>query len=303
MSASLAARSVDLPGAELEALDGLVQRALASGDESALRVLGYGEISLVLGWPAERPAYACKLLPQFPDRARFDAYRETLDRYLEALRRAGVNPIATELRAVVRPGGAVAGYAVQPTVPATSLAPAVLAAADPAPGHPLVGAIVDAAAEMITPRIGLDAQLSNWSWRDGSLTYIDVTTPMLWSQDGLPLLDLALLTQPLPWALRGGVRRLLAPRILDGYRDLRGVYLDLCGNLIKERLEAWLPFLLERVNERVERPLSAQEVRRYYRSDARLWGILLAIRRLDRAWQRRVRRRPYPFLLPQRVER
>jgi hypothetical protein len=44
-------------------------------------------------------------------------------------------------------------------------------------------------------------------------------------------------------------------------------------------------------------------VRRYYRSDARLWGVLLRIRRLDRAWQRHVRRRSYPFLLPQRIER
>lgn len=303
MSGGLAPRAVELSAPELEELDGLVQRALASGDESALRVLGYGEISLVLGWPPERPAWACKLLPQFPNRGRFDAYRETVHRYLDALRRAGVDPVATELRAVERPGGGVAGYAVQPTLPPSSLAPAVLAASDPASGHPLVESIVDAAANTITARVGLDAQLSNWSWEDGSLTYIDVTTPMLWSDEGRPLLDLALLTQPLPWALRGSVRRLLAPRILDGYRDLRGVYLDLCGNLIKERLEAWLPAFLALASERVEDPISDSEVRRYYRSDARLWAALLAIRRLDRTWQRRLRRRPYPFLLPKRVER
>ena len=31
--------------------------------------------------------------------------------------------------------------------------------------------------------------------------------------------------------------------------------------------------------------------------------LLQRLRRLDRAWQRRVRRRVYPFLLPGRIER
>jgi hypothetical protein len=44
-------------------------------------------------------------------------------------------------------------------------------------------------------------------------------------------------------------------------------------------------------------------VRRYYRSDARLWGALLRLRKLDRAWRKGIRRRTYPFLLPRRIER
>jgi hypothetical protein len=43
-------------------------------------------------------------------------------------------------------------------------------------------------------------------------------------------------------------------------------------------------------------------VRRYYRSDARLWAGLLLLRRLDRRWRRLTGRR-YPFLLPGRIER
>lgn len=303
MSGTARTPTAELSDAELRTLDSLVERALASGDESALRVLGYGEISLVLGWPADEPRFACKLLPAFSHRGRYDAYRRTLDDYLDTLRGAGVNPIATELRAVQRPDGSVAGYAVQPVLPAAGLAPAVLSAADPRAGHPLVESVVASAAAAIAPRVGLDAQLSNWWWEEGTLTYIDITTPMLWSADGSPRLDVDLLVRPLPWALRGAVRRFVAPRILDGYRNLRGVYLDLCGNLIKERLDAWLPRFLAEANERLEQPLSADEVRRYYRSDARLWGMLLAVRRLDRGWQRRVRRRPYPFLLPKEVER
>ena len=303
MSEGVARPTAELADGELRTLDTLVERALASGDESSLQVLGYGEISLVLGWPVGEPAFACKLLPPFARRSRFDAYRDTLHDYLDALSAAGVDPVSTELRPVERADGSVAGYAVQPVLPAAGLAPAVLSGSDPARGHPLVDAIVGTAAATITPRVGLDAQLSNWWWDDGALTYIDVTTPMLWSDDGRPRLDVDLLVRPIPWLARRAVRRLLAPRILDGYRDLHDVYLDLCGNLIKERLDAWLPRFAAAANEHLEQPISADEVRRYYRSDARLWGALLAIRRLDRAWHLRVRRRAYPFLLPQRIDR
>jgi uncharacterized protein DUF6206 len=292
-----------LPDAELRELEDLVQQALVTGRESRLAVLGYGEISLVLAWPPERPRFACKRLPLFSDRSRFASYRRTFDEYLDALRAGGVEPVPSSFRGVERADGAVAGYAVQPVVPAASLAPNVLAEADVAADHPLVAAVVEAAAGVVGPRIGIDAQLSNWTWTTGRLGYLDVTTPMLWSADGRPLLDIELLARPLPWLLRDPVRRFLAPRILDGYRRLRGVYFDLCGNLIKQGLESWLPSFLEHANRHLEERMTVEDVRRYYRSDARLWAALLRVRRLDRAWQRGVRRRPYPFLLPREIQR
>ncbi len=288
---------------ELRQLDAEVKSALDHGDESRLLVLGGGEISLVLGWPPADPAFACKRLPIFPTRARFDAYQQTLLDYLDALRERGVDVVETALIPIACEDSTIAGYAVQPVLPAETLAPAVLADRDPAAGHPLVNAIVETAFETIGPRLGIDAQLSNWTWEKGRLRYLDVTTPMIWAADGSPRLDLDLLARSLPAIARWPVRRFLAPRILDGYRHRRGVANDLLGNLIKERLGAWLPAFLEPVNRSLDPPISEQEVRRYYRSDARLWGWLLRIRRLDRAWQRHVRRRPYPFLLPHRVAR
>jgi hypothetical protein len=44
-------------------------------------------------------------------------------------------------------------------------------------------------------------------------------------------------------------------------------------------------------------------VRRDYRSDARMWSLMQSVRRADRWWQRRVRRRQYGFLLPEGIER
>ena len=207
------------------------------------------------------------------------------------------------MRAVELQDGSVAGYVVQPMLPAEHLATTTLRPANPEAGHPLIEAVASAAAAAVGPRLGLDAQLANWTWDGDELTYFDVSTPLIWSPEGDSRLDLDLLADAYPAILRWPLRRFVAPGILDTYRDLRKVYLDLAGNLLKERLEGWLPAFLDRFNARLDEPLTDDEVRRHYRSDARLWAALLRIRRLDRAWRRRVRRRPYPFLLPGRIER
>ena len=292
----------DLGDDELRALDSLVDEALKSGREELLPTLGYGEISLVLGWPREAPRYACKRMPAFPSRAAFESYARTLGDYVAALEAAGMDVVPTEMRGVDQAAGSVVGYVVQPILAADTLAPPILHAADPGDGHPLVDAIVAAAAGTVSPRIGLDAQLSNWTWDDGRLTYLDVSTPMLWDEAGVSRLDLEPLAQAYPAILRPLLRRFVAPRILDGYRDLRGVYLDLCGNLLKERLDLWLGAFLAAIAPRLTQPLTAEDVHRYYRSDARLWAVLLRLRRLDRAWRLRTGR-TYPFLLPGPIER
>lgn len=298
--------SRDEPGladSDLRELDGQVEQALASDAEEELAVLGYGEISLVLGWPAGHARFACKRLPPFPSPQRFAAYREALEDYLGALGTAGVRVVETTMRGVERNDGTVAGYVVQPVLPQEELAPEILRRSDPGAGHPLVEAVVATAADTVSPTVGLDSQLANWTWDGAGLTYLDVSTPLIWSPDGRVRLDMDLLAQAYPAILRWPLRRFVAPGILDTYRDLRKVYLDLTGNLLKERLEPWLPLFLDRLNRRISKPLAEQEVHRYYRSDARLWSALLRIRKLDRSWRRRIRRRPYPFLLPRRIER
>lgn len=293
----------ELSDAELARLEELVASSFASGRTDELPVLGYGEISLVLGWPPERPAFACKRLPPFLSAERFAAYRATLEDYLAALAAAGVRVVETRLRGVEGADGGVAGYVVQPVLPQEDLVPTVLRRSDPGQGHPLVEAVVGTTASAVGPHLGLDAQLSNWTWRGGELVYIDVSTPLIWSAEGRSRLDLDLLARAYPAALRPPLRRFVAPGILDTYRDLRRVFLDLAGNMLKERLDPWLPAFLAEANGRIDEPIGAEEVRRNYRSDARLWAALLAIRRLDRLWRQRVRRRPYPFLLPGRIER
>ena len=116
-------------------------------------------------------------------------------------------------------------------------------------------------------------------------------------------MDLRLLTAPLPAALRPVVRRFVAPGIVASYHRPRDVAVDLVGNLLKERLEQLVPVAVDAANQRVDPAITVEEVRSYYRSDARTWEVLLRLRRADQWWQQRVRRRTYPFLLPEPTER
>jgi len=307
------------PGA-LDALEARVAAALARGDDEGLTVLGYGEISCVLRWPIGADARACKRLPGFRNRAAFDAYRHVFDRYVAALCAAGVEVEPTEVHAVARPDGSLVGYLVQPLAPLDTLGPQVLGRLDPAAdaggpagGRSLLAAVAAAVVGAVTPTVGLDAQISNWVWTGGRLTYLDLTTPMLRTPAGVSELDTRLFLARMPWALRPALARFVAPRILATYHEPRSILVDLVANLIKERLGRWLPIALAVANAALassgpevaggREPIDEDEVRSYYEADKRMWALLQGVSRADRAWQRRVRRRPYGFLLPGPIER
>ncbi len=151
--------------------------------------------------------------------------------------------------------------------------------------------------------LGLDGQMSNWALHDGKLLYMDVTTPLMRDAQGRELLDTELFMKSLPWALRGLVRRFFLGEIIDKYYLPRGVILDILGNLLKENLAKLIPTCLEQANVRLPEAIQESEVHRYYRSDAKMWALMQRLRRADRWWQRRIRRRTYPFLLPGKISR
>ena len=117
------------------------------------------------------------------------------------------------------------------------------------------------------------------------------------------VLDTGIFLASLPWLLRAPVRRFVLPGILERYHQPRTAVLDLAANLIKEQLADKIGMVLAAANDRLDPPLSEHEVRSDYRSDARTWALLQSVRRADRTWQQRVRRRSYPFLLPARIGR
>ncbi|HEX7603011.1 MAG TPA: DUF6206 family protein [Polyangiaceae bacterium] len=284
-------------------LDAKVLHALATGDESGLRVLGYGEISTVVAVTVPEGTFACKRLPPFDSRARFDAYAGVFEAYVSSLRQGGVQAVESELHTLENADGRISAYCVQPILDPKELLPNRLRECTEDEARAIFRRILDAIDGAVNPRLGLDGQLSNWTWRAGALGYLDLTTPLVRDEKGVDALDLDLFLASLPWALRGLVKWLFLKEIIDKYFVPRGIVLDLLGNLYKEQLEKLIPAFLEELGDRVAPALTVKEVRAYYQDDARTWGFLLAARRADRFWQRKVRRRTYPFLLPGPIAR
>lgn len=291
---------------ELAALEAQVDHALRTGDESALDVLGYGEISCVLAVHGDEVSWVAKRLPLFDSEERLADYGRCLEAYLEELATGGVVVAESMLLSTPAADGRVAAWCFQPLLDADRLAPAWLKeTADEEGARWLFGHLADRVLGCVTDRLGLDGQLSNWvvGKGDDHLLYTDVTTPMLRDEHGADRLDTDLFISSLPWALRGIVRHFLLSSILDKYYRPREILRDLLANLIKEGADRWMGPGLEVYSERVDPPLTEDEVRSYYQSDARMWAVLQWLRRVDRFWQRRVRGRPYPFLLPGSMER
>lgn len=288
---------------DLRPLEEAVVRALDSGDGRELPVLGYGEITVVLSWPRHEPRWACKRLPVFDSPDRADRYGATIDRYVAVLRERGVDVQQTTFEKLALSDYLTVGYAVQPLAPPGAFGPSVLRSSDPDPEHPFLASVMEAICAVADERVAIDGQVSNWAWIDGGLRYFDITTPLLRDDSGVSELDLDVLLGAQPWVLRGLVRRFVAPGVLARFHDPRNVMLDLAGNLLKERLDPWLPGVLHAANRLVSPPITADEVRAFYRSDARIWELMLRLRRLDRFWRRTVRRGRYPYLLPGPIER
>ncbi|MFH9074610.1 DUF6206 family protein [Streptomyces alboflavus] len=295
--------TLTVPHTALAHLEEQVQDALRRADDSALDVLGYGEITLVLRLRADEGSFACKRLPVFPDRDRFERYRHSLDAYLRRLADRGLTVAPTEVWHTAGPSGRITAYCVQRELPPERLCSRLLHTEDETWAKTFFARFLDRVCAAVHPTLGLDAQASNWVDVDGELTYLDVTTPLMRDDHGRELLDVRLFFTSLPWILRDAVRVSVAKSIFDKFYATRGVLLDFLGNLHKERLEALVPAFLEQANARLAEPITAADVASYYRDDARMWELIQRLRAADRLWHRKIRRRPYPFLLPPPVDR
>jgi hypothetical protein len=287
---------VVIADADLHALDDAVNRALRTRDPGGLHLLGWGEVSLVVGWPSDAPAVACKRLPPFRSRTHFDTYADSVRAYITALHEGGVGVLDTDIRCVERHDGTTIGYHAQPLVPTDELGTEVLRSSDPDPAHPLLGAIADAVARVTTDRLGVDAQLSNWVWRDGHALQLDLTTPIMLDAGLLPTFELDPFLRSIPAMVRPMMHREMR-KFMNRYLTPRTCFVDFVSNLPKEGLASWVPAALDAVNARVETPITESEAAEYHAQDVKLWPLVLRLQRAEAWWQRAVRRRTYEFLL------
>lgn len=286
------------------------------------RVLGYGEISTVFEIQAEGlGGLAFKRLPLFNNPREVEPYEATFVEYNRLLEEEiGIRLPPHDHACVV--GKRPVFYIIQKQLPADSI------------GHRALHHLSDDQVMVLVQRVlrelnkvwnynrrqdrvrvAIDGQISNWAMdsRDperASLLYLDTSTPLFRVQ-GVEQLDPELFLRSAPSFLVWLLRWLFLKDVVNRYYDFHLVAVDLVANFLKEQRADLIPSALGVVNtffsgeaaELAIAPLTEKEVRDYYREDALIWSLYLAMRKVDRFIRRNILRRDYPYILPEKIKR
>jgi len=304
----------------LLALERRLDPARPTERATGVEILGYGEVSAVLGLEG-LPGRVLKRMSGFPNADAARAYADLVERYVSSLRLLGVPVVETDLVRLEPDRGRHVVYGVQPRLDPARFGHAILRR-EPLEGVlpllervlGLLRGVLDAnAARTDGLEIALDAQLSNWHWpEDAALPMlIDVGTPFTRRRGVLEIgVDLFLRAYPVPmrWYLR---RTRAVESYLDAFFRFDTTVIDLLGNFVKEGMRERIPGAVAFVNEWIARQpdgarlgrIDEAAVRSYYRKDASTLELALRARKLARFLNTRVLRRRYDFILPGRIER
>lgn len=279
---------------DLTQLEAEVRHALDHRDYGALSIVGFGEVSVGLGWPAAQPAWVCKRTPPF-SAAEFDAYRDLVTTYVAELRASGVDVVDTDVVGVRRDHDTI-GYVVQPLLRQETLGREVLARATPDPLHPYVQAVVQTI-DCVSDRISIDAQITNFAWDGHKATLLDVGTPFMWNAEGSMRLDLEPFTMPIPAPVRSMMRKELTD-VVARWKTPRAVGTDIVANLLREGLDDWVDPMIEALRTVVPgEPISRADAQASLDEDLKTFPKIVKLQKVQRAFQTRVLRKPYDFFI------
>lgn len=286
---------MSLNAQDLEQLEASVVDAFHSRDHSQLTIIGFGELTVALGFPSENPSYVCKRSGAMSNE-QFDAYEELVTRYTSGLASRGLSVLDTKVIGLDREGDKVA-YLVQPLLDASTLGHNLLNNAEPDPEHPFLVALGERIA-LADDRISIDAQVTNWAFDGTDMTLIDVGTPFMWDAAGRYEMDMTPSLVMLPAPVRSYVRRDLN-KMLGRWQSPDGVATDVVANLYREGLEDWAEPAAIALSAGVAlaEPIDLDHARKLYEADLKIWPQLVRLKKAQRVWQSRVRRKPYEFFI------
>lgn len=289
---------------EIEAFEERLGEAVRAGNADEFDIIGYGEITIAVKLSTPAGDLVCKRLAPLSSRDSAARIAGVIAQYISDLEAAGLDVVETETPFMEGRDCWVL-YCVQPMLTPGSLGPDFLRGMTADEAAPHVRRIFEHIRASVSPSLAPDGQLSNWAFEGDRLRYLDVGTPFLRDEEGRELFDFTEVVRGLPGPIRIIVERFLLRGILDNYHSTRGQALDFLGNLIKEGLGDILPALVPLANEvfELDPEITEKEVRAHYKSDAQTYAFIQATRRADRWVHRNLLRKPYPYLLPPRIER
>jgi hypothetical protein len=286
-------------------------------------ILGYGEISTTFVIPA-MPDIAFKRMPPFERLGQIAAYKTVVTQYYDLLtEKCGIQVVDYDFFTMENRHGEQIFYMAQARLPESSIGHNMLKSGSPSDIDSIINAILEPLIRLFkfnrmngkALSIGLDGQLSNWSFQSSderrfAPIYFDITTPML-RVDGRDLLDTDIFLKSCPSFIVWLVRWQFLAEVLDRYHDVRMILVDLVANFYKEGRAGLIERALQMINARLQdeglipevQPLARPEIDAYYKNDAFIWTLFLSLRRLDRFIKTQILRQRYNFMLPGRIRR
>lgn len=282
---------------DVEAIEAVIRRAVDERRRDLVDIVGNGELSIALRWQGAAGPQVVKRVPPFRSAEHAASYSALVRRHIDELEAAGTRCVATTTHTLERSDGSTVVYHSQPLLHVPLLADHVLRAAEPDEGHPLVHAVLDRTVRALAAGVPIDSQFANWYWFDGEPWQLDLTTP-LYVVDGDVCFDTTGFVREYPWPVRRVVYRELM-KIAPQHSNVDFVVRDIAVQLYRQQLDPWVDVVLRAARDRHGVHVDAADAKKTCESDAKFFPTLLRLKRAQRAWMQRTRRR-YDTLLPDR---
>ncbi len=287
---------------ELAAIEVATQRALETRSFDGLKVLGFGEIGVAIGVPADAPTAVVKRLASCPTQAEIDEWFAFLRRYENALA-PHVRIAPTEQRTISGgPDGRLVPFLIQPLFPKSQLVEVVLAKTDPVVDHPMIVALRDAALSAVADgRQAIDSQVSNFAWDGEELWLFDSGSPFLFHADGSPDYDLGSYARAIPAVLRPLTRR-IANSVCLKLGGPSGNLAHAALSAVRIGQERWLDAMIETFNaalfdQKLGGPIDRADVLEQMDGIRKEMKTIKTIAKVQRTYVSNVRRQTYDFFI------
>ena len=297
--------------------------------EVPIKVLGFGEISLVFELLSDVEPIAYKRIPIFDNEKQVKRHIWAYNEYNRILNQdVGLNLPQYDVAWFKDDEDKIQFYCVQEKISPESVGNRVIHQVNDDDIQTLVLLVMremkkvwEYSKNHETIDLGLDGQISNFMLigydpdnpkidMNTKLIYIDTSTPMF-RTNGVEAMDGELFLKSTPSFLRFIVKAAFLDEVVDRYYDWRLVTIDLIANFFKEQRPELIPGIIRQVNKFFKEEASEfnieqitfEEVQKYYKNDKMIWVIFQNARRIDRFIKTKLFKKRYDFYLPEKIKR
>ncbi|MBV6493471.1 MAG: hypothetical protein LDLANPLL_01494 [Turneriella sp.] len=288
-------------------------------NKHAVKIIGYGEMSTVFIFK-EKPlaGIAFKRMALFETEAEATYYEKLYLEYHEILSKIGIVTPDYGCHKVTSRQGKPVLYLSQKLLAPESICHKLIHTINIKEANTLLLKVLETMAKVVKynaknpgNEIGLDGQLSNWSFslnKKDSLRYLDTSTPLM-KKNGAEQLDANLFLRICPSMLVWVIKLFFLKDVVTRYYNFRLIIIDLIANLFKEKKQELIaPFLIIantylQKNYPQIKSITEKEIIAYYKEDALIWRIFLLFRKIERFFRTKILRRPYNLILPGKINR